>query len=108
MSKSWLHVILGGVLEIFWVLSLKMSHNFSVFPYNIITIVLVIISFYLFSKGMEELPSGVAYTVYTGIGAVGTILFGILFLGENISIPKIGFSLILLIGIIGLKFTSEE
>lgn len=108
MSKSWLHVVLGGFLEIFWVLTLKLSHNFTIFPYNIITIILVVISFYLFSKGMQELPSGIAYTVYTGIGAVGTIIFGILFLGESVSIPKIVFSLILIVGILGLKMTSEE
>ncbi|WP_076459706.1 DMT family transporter [Limosilactobacillus caccae] len=107
MSKSWLHVILGGILEIFWVLSLKMSHNFTVFPYNIITLLLVVVSFYLFSKGMEELPSGVAYTVYTGIGAVGTIIFGIIFLGESVSTPKIVFALLLIVGILGLKMTSE-
>lgn len=108
MNKSWVHVVLGGFLEIFWVLSLKMSHNFTIFPYNIITIVLVLVSFHFFAKGMEELPSGVAYTVYTGIGAVGTIIFGIVFLGESSSFPKMFFSLILIIGILGLKLTSEE
>lgn len=108
MSKSWFYVVFGGFLEIFWVLSLKLSHNFTVFPYSLITVVLVIVSFYLFSKGMELLPSGVAYTVYTGIGAVGTIILGILFLHESISLPKILFSIILIIGILGLKLTSEE
>lgn len=108
MSRSWFHVIVGGFLEIFWVLSLKMSHNFTIFPYNIITIVLVVVSFYLFAKGMEELPSGVAYTVYTGIGAVGTIIFGVIVLGESMSAPKMIFSLILIGGILGLKITSEE
>lgn len=108
MAKSWLYVILGGFLEIFWVLTLKLSHNFLVLKYSVATVVLVVISFYLFSKGMKDLPSGVAYTVYTGIGAVGTIFFGIIFLHESISLPKIAFSILLIIGILGLKMSTEE
>lgn len=108
MNKSWLYVIIGGFLEIFWVLSLKLAHNFTVLSYSLATVILVVISFYLFAKGMENLPSGVAYTVYTGIGAVGTIIFGIIFLHESVSWPKIIFSVLLVIGILGLKATSEE
>ncbi len=66
------------------------------------------VSFYLFSKGMEELPSEIAYTVYTGIGAVRTIIFGILFLHETTSLPKLGFAPLLIVGILGLKMASEE
>ena len=85
-----------------------MSHNFTVLHYSVIPIVLVVISFYLFSVGMKKLPSGVAYTVYTGIGAIGTIIFGILFLGESTSLPKLFFVTLLIIGILGLKLTTEE
>ena len=108
MNKAWLYVVGGGFLEIFWVLALKMSHNFTVLHYSVITIVLVVISFYIFSVGMKKLPSGVAYTVYTGIGAIGTIIFGILFLGESTSLPKLFFVTLLIIGILGLKLTTEE
>lgn len=108
MKHAWTFVILGGVLEVFWVLFLKLSHGFTQLNYSIVTIIFLIISFYLFSKGMKFLPSGVAYTVFTGIGAVGTIIFSILFLGESVSIPKIAFSSLLIISIIGLKLTSDE
>lgn len=57
---------------------------------------------------MTLLPSGIAYTVFTGIGAIGTIVFGILILGESISFSKIIFSCLLIIGIIGLKINSKE
>ena len=87
---------------------LKKSNGFTNLGYTAITIVLVLISFYLFSKGMTLLPSGIAYTVFTGIGAIGTIVFGILILGESISLPKVIFSCLLLIGIIGLKMSSKE
>ena len=86
----------------------KKSNGFTNLGYTAITIVLVLISFYLFSKGMTLLPSGIAYTVFTGIGAIGTIVFGILILGESISFQKIIFSCLLIIGIIGLKINSKE
>ena len=87
---------------------LKKSNGFTNLGYTAITIVLVLISFYLFSKGMTLLPSGIAYTVFTDIGAIGTIIFGILILGESISFQKIIFSCLLIIGIIGLKVNSKE
>ena len=76
--------------------------------YTIVTILLAIISFYLFSKGMDLLPSGIAYTVFTGIGAAGTIVLGIMLLGESITVPKIIFSISLIGVIIGLKIASGK
>lgn len=108
MNKAWTYVIIGGFLEVFWALCLKKSNGFTNLGYTAITIILVVISFYLFSKGMTLLPSGIAYTVFTGIGAIGTIVFGILILGESVSLQKTIFSCLLLIGIIGLKINSKE
>lgn len=108
MNKNWLYVIVGGIFEIFWVLCLKKSEGFSNLSFSIMTIILVIVSFYLFALGMANLPTGIAYTVFTGIGAVGTIVFGIVFLNESISKFKILFSALLIIGILGLKMTSKE
>lgn len=108
MNKAWTYVIIGGFLEVFWALCLKQSNGFTNLGYTVLTIILVVISFCLFSKGMTLLPSGIAYTVFTGIGAIGTIIFGILILGESISFQKIIFSCLLLIGIIGLKINSKE
>ncbi|MGL6198204.1 MAG: DMT family transporter [Lachnospiraceae bacterium] len=108
MNKAWIYVVAGGTLEIFWALFLKLSDGFSNLGWSVIAIVLCVISFYLFAKGMNKLPAGVAYTTYTGIGAVGTIIFGILFLHESISAPKIIFSALLIFGILGLKLESKE
>ncbi|MGF2053541.1 DMT family transporter [Vagococcus fluvialis] len=94
MNKNWLYVIVGGILEIFWVLCLKKSEGFSNLSFSIMTIILVIVSFYLFALGMENLPTGIAYTVFTG--------------NESISTFKILFSVLLIIGILGLKMTSKE
>lgn len=107
MNKGWFYVFVGGFLEVFWVLFLKLSMNLTVPLYTVLTIISVVISFYIFSKGMALLPSGIAYTVYSGIGAIGTLLVGSFLLKEPLSIKQIFFSVLLLIGIFGLKFSKE-
>ena len=108
MNKGWIYVFVGGFLEVFWVLFLKLSNNMTVPFYTILTIIFGTISFYIFAKGMNLLPSGTAYTVYTGIGAVGTLLFGTIVLNEHLKAMQIFWIIILLIGIFGLKFSSDE
>ena len=108
MNKAWLYVVAGGIIEIFWAIFLKLSNGFTDMGYTRLTLVLVGVSFFLFAKGMVMLPSGIAYTVFTGIGAIGTIVFGIFFLGESFALPKIVFCILLIVGIIGLKMSSKE
>lgn len=104
-NKGWFYLVVGGLLEIFWALTLKKSHGFTNLGYSLITIVLVVLSFFIFSKAMMLLPSGIAYTVYTGIGAIGTIVFGVIILHESLSWQKVFFTVLLLIGIVGLKMS---
>lgn len=108
MQKDWIYIIVGGLLEIFWALTMKLSIGFTQPFWSIITVILLLISFYIFAKGMENLPVGIAYTTYTGIGAIGTLLFGIFILHESVTIPKIGFSLLLFFGILLVKWNSKE
>lgn len=108
MNKNWICLIIGGLLEVVWSLTLKLSHNFVVQPYGIVTIILVITSFYLFSIAMNNLPAGIAYSVYSGIGAVGSVVFGWLFLGEVLSLGQ-GICVFLMItGLIGLKSMGDK
>jgi quaternary ammonium compound-resistance protein SugE len=105
---AWLYLVVAGLCEIAWAFGLKYSHGFTVFMPSTLTIVGILISFFLFSKAMKEIPIGTAYAVFTGIGAAGTVLIGMFFLGESASLGKIIFIIILLSGIIGLKLTSGE
>lgn len=91
-----------------WAIGLSFSNGFSELIPSIITAVLLIISFYFFAKSMKMIPIGTAYAVFTGIGAGGTSFIGMLFLGEEVSLAKVLFISLLIVGVIGLKMTSED
>lgn len=105
---AWFYLVLAGFCEIGWAFGLKYSKGFTETVPTVITIALIIVSFVLFSKAMETIPIGTAYAVFTGIGAAGTVVFGMLFLDEEGGWSKILFLLLLLGGIIGLKMTTTE
>ena len=104
---SWTILFLAGIFEIFWAVGLKYSDGFTkLFP-TIFTIVTMIISFYLLSLALKALPIGTAYAVWVGIGTVGTVIAGIMLFGESMSLIRVISILFILIGIIGLKFTTN-
>jgi quaternary ammonium compound-resistance protein SugE len=78
----WVLLLCAGVLEVVWAYTMKRSEGFTLLVPTVITIVAMIASFWLLSLAMQTLPLGTAYTVWTGIGAVGTVLVGIFVLGE--------------------------
>jgi paired small multidrug resistance pump len=102
---NWLFVIIAGILEIIWASGLK--HADTLLDW-ITTIVLILISFILLIRAYKTIPVAAAYTVFVGIGTVGTYFVGI-FLGEPYSISQLFFLMVLLAGIIGMKtFTKNE
>ncbi|MCT7538248.1 quaternary ammonium compound efflux SMR transporter SugE [Aliarcobacter cryaerophilus] len=104
---SWTILFLAGIFEIFWAVGLKYSHGFTkLFP-TIFTIVTMIISFYLLSLALKALPIGTAYAVWVGIGTVGTVIAGIMLFGESMTLIRVISILFILIGIVGLKFTTN-
>ena len=104
---AWIYLVGAGLLEIFWATCLKLSHGFSVWKFTILTIIGMIASFVLLSQATKTLPLGTAYAIWTGIGAVGTVIVGILMFKEPFTALRVLFIALILIGIIGLKITSE-
>ena len=104
---AWIFLILAGLSEIVWAYGLKMTNGFTDIQWSLITIAFMIVSFFLFAKSMKEIPIGTAYAVFTGIGAAGTAVIGIVMLGEVINMMKIVSLLILIAGIVGLKLVGE-
>jgi quaternary ammonium compound-resistance protein SugE len=80
---AWFFLLLAGALEVVWAFSMKRSEGFTRLTPSLITLVAMIASFALLARAMRELPLGTAYTIWTGIGAVGAFTLGVLVLGEQ-------------------------
>ena len=91
------------MLEIVWAVGLKYSAGFSKPAPSAVTIVAMAASMWLLAQALRVLPAGSGYAVWTGIGAVGTAILGIVLLGESRSIPRLAFIAMIVVGIVGLK-----
>ncbi|MEB8196209.1 quaternary ammonium compound efflux SMR transporter SugE [Raoultella terrigena] len=104
---SWLILFIAGLLEVVWAVGLKYTHGFSRLIPSAITIVAMVVSMALLSWAMKTLPVGTAYAVWTGIGAVGAAIAGIVLLGESAGPMRIASLACIVIGIIGLKLSTH-
>lgn len=104
---AWLYLVIAGILEIAWAIGMKQSQGWTRLWPSVWTLVTMILSFWLLSKAMNLLPAGTAYAVWTGIGAAGTALLGILILKEPASAARIACILLIVAGVIGLKVFSK-
>ena len=105
---GWLFLVVAGFLEVVWAIGLKYTEGFSrLFP-SIITVLAMILSFAFLSQALKVLPVGTAYAVWTGIGAVGTAFLGVVLFGESRDPSRIVCILLIVAGILGLKFTSPS
>jgi quaternary ammonium compound-resistance protein SugE len=105
--SAWVYLILAGVLEIGFASMLKLTENFTKLVPTLIFLVFAIGSFYSLTKAVNVIPIGTAYAVWTGIGAVGTIIIGILFYKEPASAMRLFFLFTLVSSIVGLKLVSN-
>ncbi len=107
-EMAWIYLLLAGVTEIAWAIGLKYTEGWTKLWPSIATVVLLITSLTLLSLALKALPLGTAYAVWTGIGAVGTVLVGMFVFGEPKTAIRLGCIAMILIGIIGLKATGTE
>ncbi|MGE8600678.1 MAG: DMT family transporter [Acinetobacter calcoaceticus] len=105
---AWAILILAGVFEIIWAYSMKMSEGFTRLTPSIITVVFMILSVVLLSMSMKTLPLGTAYTVWTGIGAIGSFLVGIFFLNEPIGAMRMIAAVLIVSGLVLMKISSPS
>lgn len=105
----WFILFVAGLFEIAWAIGLKYSSGFTKLWPSVFTIVSMIISMGLLAYAVKHLPVGTAYAVWTGIGAVGTAILGIIFFNESRELIRIFFIFLIIIGIAGLKvFTGDH
>ena len=104
---SWIFLILASLCEIAFAGSLKLTNNFTSTKWTIVFIFFYILSIVLLNKAIQKIPIGTAYAVWTGIGAAGTVVLGILYFKEPVHFWRIFFLCTLILSIVGLKFVSE-
>ena len=103
---AWVYLFRAGGLEVFWATFLKLSEGFTRMGYSALTVAGMLASFGLLSQAMKTLPLGTAYAVWTGIGALGSLIVGIAVFREPATVPRLLFAALLLAGIVGLKATA--
>ena len=102
----WVYLVIAGLFEVVWAFSMKQSDGFTRHGPTIVTVAAMIASFALLSLSMKSLPLGTAYTIWTGIGAVGAFLAGIAMLGEAASAMRIVAALLIVAGLVLMKIAT--
>ena len=105
---AWIFLLLAGLFEIVWAFLMKASDGFSKPWPTIGTIAFMIVSFGLLSMAMKTLPLGTAYAIWTGIGAVGAFIVGVMVLGEALTPMRIGGVVLIVSGLVVLKLSSSH
>ncbi len=108
MNMAWIYLVLAGLLEVCWAIGLKYTDGFTRLWPSLFTLGTLAASMFLLAKAAQTLPIGTAYAVWVGIGALGAGVLGVVLFQEAASWPRILFFLMLLVSILGLKFTSAH
>lgn len=104
---AWILLIVAGLFEVVWAYYMKLSDGFTKLTPSVLTIVFMVLSFVLLAYAMRTLPLGTAYTIWTGIGAVGSFLVGIMILGEPASAMRMLAAVLIVSGLILMKLSSS-
>ena len=104
---AWIYLCVAGLLEIFWAISLKYTEGFNNPRWSLVTVVGMIASFYCLAQALKTIPVGTAYAIWTGIGAAGTAILGIILFSESAALPRLACIGLIVAGIVGLKITSS-
>jgi quaternary ammonium compound-resistance protein SugE len=105
---AWVLLVAAGIFEIGWAVGLKYTAGFTRFWPTAATIIAMVVSIGLLGMAVRTLPIGTAYAIWTGIGTVGTVLIGILVLGEPVTLIRLTCVLLIVMGTVGLKLATAQ
>ncbi len=103
---SWLFLILSGLIEVVWAISLKYAEGFTKLWPSVVSVLSIAASMFLLSAAMKELPVGLSYGIFVGMGAIGATILGIVLFGEPLNPLRFFFLALLLASLVGLRMTS--
>lgn len=104
---AWTYLIIAGLLEIGWAVGLKYTEGFSKLWPSVLTVCAMIASFALLAQALKSIPVGTAYAVWTGIGAAGTAIIGMMLFDESRHVLRIVCIVLIVAGVVGLRFASR-
>lgn len=105
---AWVYLVVAGFLEVVWAFYMKKSEGFTLLTPSVMTLITMIASFGLLSISMRSLPLGTAYTIWTGIGAVGAFVVGIAVLNEPITPMRVLAATLIVSGLVMMKLSSSH
>lgn len=105
---AWFDLFIAGIFEVVWSTCLKYSHGFTNVMFTVLTFIGMGFSFWFLAHAVKSLPMGTAYAIWTGIGALGAVIVGVILFKEQVTLVRLFFVAMLLTGIIGLKLTSGQ
>ncbi len=105
---AWFDLFIAGIFEVVWSTCLKYSHGFTNVMFTVLTFIGMGFSFWFLAHAVKSLPMGTAYAIWTGIGALGAVIVGVILFKESVTLVRLFFVAMLLTGIIGLKLTSGQ
>jgi quaternary ammonium compound-resistance protein SugE len=105
---AWTLLFLAGICEIGWAVGLKYTHGFSRLWPSVYTLILMLLSVVLLALALKEIPVGTGYAVWTGIGAIGTAILGMILFGESRHVLRLASIALIVAGVIGLKIVTPD
>lgn len=106
-SLAWIALVIAGLLDVGWAISMKYAEGYTRLGWSLVSLLLLAAFVFLLGRALQVLGVGVAYTVWTGIGAVGTLSLGVLLFNEALNPMKVAGIALVLVGIAALKFAPE-
>ena len=103
----WIYLFVAGLFEISWAVGLKFSHGFTQIVPSVLTVAGMVASFYFLALALRSLPLGTAYAIWTGIGTIGTVVFGIILFKEPVTVMRLFCIALIVCGITGLKLLTH-
>lgn len=105
---AWIYLLGAGILEMVWVVAMKYAEGFTKVVPSVITVVGMIFSMGLLGLAVRTIPLGTGYAIWTGIGAVGAVVYGMIFFGEPVTALRLAFVAMIIVGLVGLKLVSAS